>query len=94
MLMQCEGTQNLVFSEINKPQELSNPIVIVDHPYSGVVVADKSTIWTTLECCTLHENDMHVIMNHSKLTDKHIQFAQCLIQQQFPLVGSLCSTLQ
>jgi len=75
--------------------EPSDPIIIIDHPYSTAEVVDQShAIWTMFEHCVLHDNDRLITMNQNELTDKHIRFAQCLIKQQFPSPCGLYSTLQ
>ena len=48
---------------------------------------------TAFERCVLQVSDKVLIENGAELTDKHMQFAQCMIKKQFPSVGGLNSTL-
>ena len=54
---------------------------------------DQPAVWATFGRCVLHVSDKVLIENGTELTDKHIQFAQCMIKNQCPLVGGLYSTL-
>ena len=54
---------------------------------------EQSALWTTFERCVFQVSDKVLIENGAELTDKHMQFAQCMIKKQFPSVGGLNSTL-
>ena len=54
---------------------------------------EQSAVWTTFERCVFQVSDKVLIENGAELTDKHMQFAQCMIKKQFPSVGGLNSTL-
>ena len=49
--------------------------------------------WVRCHRGVLRFNDKVILQNGGELSDKHIQFAQKLIKEQFPLIGGLCSTL-
>ena len=50
---------------------------------------DRSAVWVTFDQCSLLVTDRVAIETDKKLTDKHINFAQCMIKNQFPSVGGL-----
>ena len=54
---------------------------------------NHSAIWVTFERCTLLVDDKVIIETGKQLSDKHINFAQRMIKNQFPSVGGLKSTL-
>ena len=54
---------------------------------------DQSAVWTAFERCVLQVSDKVLIENGAELTDKHMQFVQCMIKKRFPSVGGLYSTL-
>ena len=51
------------------------------------------TVWLKLEKNVLTWYDKEVISNHMELNDRHINYRQCLLKKQFPLVGGLLLTL-
>lgn len=55
---------------------------------------NQSAVWVTFDRCSLQVSDKVAIETGKKLTDKHINFAQRMIKNQFPAVGGLKSTLQ
>ena len=55
---------------------------------------DQSAVWVTFDRCSSLVSDRVAIETGKKLTDKHINFAQCMIKNQFPSVGGLKSTFQ
>ena len=55
---------------------------------------DQSAVWVTFGQCSLLVSNRVAIETGEKLTDKHINFAQCMIKNQFPSVGGLKFTLQ
>jgi len=50
-------------------------------------------IWVQYDRRRLNVNDKIILQRGDELSDKHIQFAQKLIKEQFPLIGGLFSTL-
>ena len=54
---------------------------------------EQSAVWATFERCVLLVSDKVLIENGEELTDKHMQFTQCIIKKQFPSIGGLHSTL-
>jgi len=50
-------------------------------------------IWVQYDRRRLNVNDKIILQRGDELSDKHIQFAQKLIYEQFPLIGELFSTL-
>ena len=46
---------------------------------------DQSAVWVTFDWCSLLVSDRVAIETGKKLTDKHINNAQCMIKNQFPL---------
>ena len=54
---------------------------------------EQSAVWATFERCVLLVSDKVLIENGEELTDKHMQFTQCMIKKQFPSIGGLYSTL-
>ena len=72
--------------------ELVECITISDFESSSIAV--KSTrVWVRFRRTSLSMEDKHIIEIGSKLTDKHINFANSLISHQFPNIGGLRSTL-
>jgi len=53
----------------------------------------EADIWVRCHRGVLSFNDKATLQNGDELSDKHIQFVQKLIKEQFPLFGGLCSTL-
>ena len=51
------------------------------------------TVWLKLEKNTLTWCDKEVISNGMELNDHHINYCQCLLKKQFPLIGGLLLTL-
>ena len=62
---------------------------------TDVTVDTKSAkqVWVQFRRNTLKIEDKHLVENGSRLTDKHINFASCLIARQFPKIGGLRTTL-
>ena len=61
------------------------------------MVDDESTVtkevWVQFRRSTLTKEDKLKIGRGHRLTDKHINFASCLISRQFPQIGGLRTTL-
>jgi len=54
---------------------------------------NHSAVWMTFDRCSLLVSDRITIETGKQLSDKHINFAQRMIKNQFPSVGGLKSTL-
>ena len=50
-------------------------------------------IWVQYDRTRLNLNDKIILQRGDELSDKHIQYAQKLIKEQFPFIGGLFSTL-
>ena len=57
------------------------------------VTDNHSAVWVTFDRYSLLYSDRVTIETDKKLSDKHINLAQRMIKNQFPLVGGLKSTL-
>ena len=55
---------------------------------------NQSAVWVTFQRYSLQVGDRMAIEIGKQLSDKHINFAQCMIKNQFSSVGGLKSTLQ
>ena len=75
-------------AKILKPSESSSRSLNTIFHANG----DADT-WVRCHRGVLSFNDKVILQNGGELSDKHIQFAQKLIKEQFPLIGGLCSTL-
>jgi len=54
---------------------------------------DTKQVWVQFRRNTLKMEDKCLVEDGSRLTDKHIKFASCLISSQFPKIGGLRTTL-
>ena len=76
----------------NKKQKLEqskNPVVVWDddnHIHS-------SEIWLCRERCVLRMTDRYNIVSEARLTDRHIDFSQLILKEQFPSIHGFQSTL-
>ena len=69
----------------------NDTIVVMESPVQG----EDTTInaWVQCDVCTLSFEDKEIIDTGMELTDRHIQYAQQLVEIQFSTIGGLCSTL-
>lgn len=80
------------------PNCKETPTFIRSIPEAIVVVEDNNVdsenVWVSANKNTLHVADKEILlMPGSSLTDKHINYAQALLRQQFTSVGGLQSML-
>ena len=70
-------------------------ITISDSESSSTVqsIVNSTEVWVRFQRSSLTMEDKGKIENGSRLTDKHIGFANLLISRQFPHIGGLRSTL-
>ena len=59
----------------------------------SAVTGNNKKIWVQLRRNTLMMEDKFIIEGGLRLTDKHINFASCLISHQFPQIGGLRTTI-
>ena len=57
------------------------------------VTVNTKQVWVQFRRNTLNMVDKCLVADGSRLTDKHIKFASCLISRQFPRIGGLRTTL-
>jgi len=57
------------------------------------VIVNTKQVWVQFRRNTLNMEDKRLVEDGSRLTDKHIKFASCLISRQFPGIGGLRTTL-
>ena len=81
-----KSEMSMVFKEVHKPIKIIN----VDH---GEVKNDSPQAWLSLNCITLTNEDKEIIQMGGQLNDKHMNFAQILLKQQFSNIQGLYSTL-
>ena len=76
----------IVLKEVHKPINIIN----VDRVE---VKNDSPQAWLSLNHMTLKNEDEEIIHMREQLNDKHMNFAQLLLKQQFTNLQGLCSTL-
>lgn len=59
---------------------------------SKTIFHTNGDIWVRCHRGVLSNSDKGILQNGDELSDKHIQFAQKLIKEQFPHISELCST--
>ena len=71
------------------------PIQVDGHDNATKTTAedDLDVVWTRTSDIVLTQRDKKVITNHQCLTDKHINFAQRIIHQQFSVLSGLQLTV-
>jgi len=83
--------------EDKKVKDLTAPTEIIVLNDLGKLMdndLNQSAVWVTYQRYTLQVGDRVAIEIGKQLSDKHINFAQCMIKNQFSSVGGLKSTLQ
>ena len=88
-------TLNFTLLHDVEQHERAGPTKIVLNDQNEVINnLNKSVVWVTFDRCSLQISARVTIETGEKLTDKHINFAQCIIKNQFPSVGGLKSRLE
>ena len=77
---------------VEKEKQVVHATVDVDS-YELIVTINAKGVWVQLCRNTLTMEDKCIIEDGHQLTDKHINFASCLISRQFPQIGGLRTTL-
>ena len=77
---------------MEKEKQVVHATIDVDSCESIVTINAKG-VWVHLRRNTLTMEDKCIIDGGHRLTDKHINFASCLISHQFPQIGGLRTTL-
>ena len=88
-----QKTPNCKEAPTSKPSPISKPEpIVVSEVDAGINVDER--VWISANKNTLLLADKEVLLTHgASLTDKHINYAQALLRQQFIRVGWLQSTL-